>query len=384
MKIAAKSWIYLERAKEHLRRLETWLDTQFSAARTARGDDTGFLPDFCTGWVVFNVAVVAELLAIVIAMVMPGGLLAPSPGLEFLLVSLYIQWVALAGTAALCYARRFLNRLPNVRALTFAYLLLLAVTFAVSETTVWLLYLAGKIPSARPLWYSDFHILALSISAIANGLLLRLFVTKHELRNRALSEARLRLLALKARIRPHFVFNSLNIIASLVRSAPDKAEAAIEDMAQLFRMMLSDDENLVPIRNEIEVAQKYLALERLRLDSRLRVDWDIGKFPRKAVMPVLTLQPLLENAIRHGIEELPAGGTVGVRLWEENDRICIRVTNPLPVVRGRAKRQYPGQSLEDIRARFQSHYGEAAQLEACEDNGQFVVSVTLPTRGGLS
>lgn len=384
MDIAAKSRVYLEQTKEHLRRLEAWLDARLSAVRTARADDAGFLPDFCTGWVVFNVVVVAELLAIVIAMVMPNGLLALSPGAEFLLVSLYIQWVALAGTAALCYARRTLNRLPNVRALALAYLLLLATTFAVGEAALWLLYLTGKIPSARPLWYSDFHILALSISAIAHGLLLRFFVAKHELRQRTLSEARQRMLALKARIRPYFVFNSLNIIASLVRSAPEKAEAAIEDMAQLFRMMLSEDENLVPIRNELEVAQKYLALEGLRLDNRLHVDWDIGKFPRKAVMPVLTLQPLLENAIRHGIEELPAGGTVGVRLWEEDDRIRIRVTHPLPPVRGRARRVTAGQSLEDIRARFQSHYGEAAQLEAREDGDQFVVSVSLPTRGGMS
>jgi two-component system, LytTR family, sensor histidine kinase AlgZ len=101
-------------------------------------------------------------------------------------------------------------------------------------------------------------------------------------------------------------------------------------MADLFRMMLSQDEMLVPVKNEIDVAKKYLALEALRLDNRLTVNWDIGKFPRKAVMPVLTLQPLLENAIRHGIEELPAGGAIDMRLWEENDRIHIRVANPSP------------------------------------------------------
>lgn len=380
MELAAKSRMYLEQLKERLKRLEERLETRL--AQASRGGDTGFLPDFCTVWVIFNVVVVAELLAIVITVVVPRGFLTLSVWQDLLIVSLYIQWVALAGTAALCYTRRYLNRLPNLRALAFAYGLLLCVTFAVGELAVWILYLTGRLSSARPAWYSDFHIMGLSISAIAYGLLLRFFLAKHELRQRTLSEAQARLQALKSRIRPYFVFNSLNIIASLVRTAPDRAESAIEDMAELFRMMLSEDENLVPVRNEIDVARKYLALEQLRLDNRLAVDWDIGKFPRKTVMPVLTLQPLLENAIRHGIEELPAGGTLGVRLWEENARLHVRVTNPLPAVRGKHHTDGPGQSLEDIRRRLQGHYGDAARLEAREENGRLEVSVILPTRGG--
>ncbi|MEW6332567.1 MAG: histidine kinase, partial [Pseudomonadota bacterium] len=266
-------------------------------AETAPGEKTEFLPNFCTGEVVFNVVVVAEMLAIVINLIIPRNFLAPTAWQDLLLISIFIQWVALAGTAVLCYTRKYLNRLPNLQALGAAYLLLLLTTFVVSECVVWLLWALGRVESVRPVWYADFHILNLTISAIVNGLLLRLFLAKHELQNRTLSEARARLQALQSRIRPHFVFNSMNIIASLTRSAPEKAEAAIEDMADLFRMMLSQDEMLVPVKNEIDVANKYLALEALRLDNRLAVNWDIGKFPRKAVMPVLTLQPLLENAI---------------------------------------------------------------------------------------
>ena len=98
-------------------------------------------------------------------------------------------------------------------------------------------------------------------------------------------------------------------------------------------------------------------------------------------MPVLTLQPLLENAIRHGIEELPAGGTIDMRLWEENDRIYIRVTNPLPKARPKQAKFTPGQSLDNIRQRFQSHYGEQASLTSSEENGLFTVTVVLPIRG---
>ncbi len=378
MELAAKTRLLLDRLRGGARVAEQRLSP---TAEAAPGEKTEFLPNFCTGEVVFNVVVVAEMLAIVINLIIPRNFLSPTALQDLLLISIFIQWVALAGTAVLCYTRKYLNRLPNLRALGAAYLLLLLTTFVVSESVVWLLWALGRLNSARPAWYADFHILNLTISAIINGLLLRLFLAKHELQSRTLSEARAKLQALQSRIRPHFVFNSMNIIAALTRSAPEKAEAAIEDMADLFRMMLSQDEMLVPVKNEIDVAKKYLALEALRLDNRLTVNWDIGKFPRKSVMPVLTLQPLLENAIRHGIEELPAGGTVDVRLWEENDRIHIRVTNPLPKARPKQAKSTPGQSLDNIRQRFQSHYGEQAVLTSAEDNGLFTLTVVLPTRG---
>jgi two-component system sensor histidine kinase AlgZ len=378
MELAAKTRLLLDRLRGGARAAGQRL---MPAAETMPGEKTEFLPNFCTGEVVFNVVVVAEMLAIVINLIIPRNFLAASALQDLLLISIFIQWVALAGTAVLCYTRKYLNRLPNLRALGAAYLLLLLTTFVVSECVVWLLWALGRLNSARPAWYADFHIINLTISAIINGLLLRLFLAKHELQSRTLSEARARLQALQSRIRPHFVFNSMNIIASLTRSEPAKAEAAIEDMADLFRMMLSQDEMLVPVRNEIDVAKKYLALEALRLDNRLTVNWDIGKFPRKAVMPVLTLQPLLENAIRHGIEELPAGGIIDVRLWEENDRIYIRVANPLPKTRPKKAKLTPGQSLDNMRQRFQSHYGEQATLTSTEENGLFTVTVVLPIRG---
>lgn len=378
MELTAKTRMFLERLRGRTRDFEQRLAAPME---TTPGEKAEFLPNFCAGEVVFNVVVVAEMLAIVINLVVPRNFLSPSVLQDLLLISLFIQWVALAGTAVLCYTRKYLNRLPKLRALGSAYLLLLLTTFVVGECVIWLLWALGRLNSLRPAWYADFHILNLTISAIINGLLLRLFLAKHELTQRTLSEARAKLQALQSRIRPHFVFNSMNIIASLTRSAPEKAEAAIEDMADLFRMMLSQDEMLVPVKNEIDVAKKYLSLEALRLDNRLTVNWDIGKFPRKAVMPVLTLQPLLENAIRHGVEELPMGGTIDARLWEDNDRIHIRITNPLPRARAKQARSNPGQSLDNIRQRFQSHYGEQAMLASTEENGLFIVTVVLPTRG---
>lgn len=352
-----------------------------TAAPAHADAEEGLLPDFCAGPVVLNVVVIAQMFAFVITLItrrISVNLLQ-----DLLIVSLFVQWVALASVAALCWARHYLNRLPKPRALGMAYALLLLVTLAVSEAAVWLLYALGWLDSARPEWYAYFQIQNFTVSVLVNALALRYLLAKHELRQRTLSEARARIQALQSRIRPHFVFNSLNIIASLTRNEPARAEAAIEDMADLFRMMLSEDEQLVPIRKEIDVARKYVALETLRLDQRLHVEWDIGTFPRKAAMPVLTLQPLLENAVRHGIEALPAGGTIDVKLWEEDGNIHIRIANPLPAKPG-SRGESPARSLDNIRQRLQSHYGEAARLEAGDDGDRFRATAVIPMRGGTS
>ena len=342
-----------------------------------------FLPNFCHGWMIFNVAVIAEMLAIVITLV--SRQIFATPLQDLMYISILVQWIAITNIAALCYARKYLNRLPNIRALAMAYLLMLCITWFVGEASLWLLWSIGKITSPHPEWHTYFHIQNLSVSAIVTALALRYFLAKHELKQRASSEAKAKLQALQSRIRPHFVFNSLNIIASLTRSDPPKAEEAIEDMADLFRMMLNEDENLVPVKKEIEVARKYINLESLRLDNRLHADWDIGKFPRKAIMPVLTLQPLLENAIHHGIEPLPEGGVISIRLWEQNDNIHIRVANPVVRVKSSSKVKYPRgsheQALENIKQRFHSHYGDAASLETFRENDQYIVNVKLPIRG---
>lgn len=370
-------------------RFEGWLREGRALARLLLAPpedatDSGLLPDFCTGWIVFNVTVVAELIAILLALFVPGGLLSASAWIDWLLISVFVQWVALAGTAVLCQLRRYLNKLPNLRAIFMAYLVLLATTLAVGEITVMILWLAGKSTSLRPAWYADFQLYNFTIGAIAHGLLLRYFLAKHELTQRTRSEANARLQALQSRIRPHFVFNSLNIIASLTRREPAKAETAIEDMADLFRMMLTEDEMLVPVKNEIETARKYLALEGLRLDNRLTVNWDVGTYPRKSSIPVLTLQPILEYVIRHGIEEQAQGGTVDAQLREENDAIQIRVSAPAPRSKTRRTDAVRDNTLDNIRLRLQNHYGEAAQLLLREENEQTIITVRIPVRGGTT
>jgi two-component system, LytTR family, sensor histidine kinase AlgZ len=345
----------------------------------ASAADDAFLPDFCSAPVVVNVVVIAEIFAFIATLITRR--ISFSIIEDLALISLFVQWIALGSVAALCYTRAYLNRLPKLNAIALAYGLLLLVTLITTEAAVWLLYAFGRIASARPEWYGYFHIQNFTVSLLVNALVLRYILGKHELKQRTYSEARAKLQALQSRIRPHFVFNSLNIIASLTRNEPGRAENAIEDMADLFRMMLTEDEQLVPMRKEIEVAKKYLAIETLRLDQRLHVEWEVGTFPRKAAVPVLTLQPLLENAVRHGIENLPAGGTISVKLWEDSDKIHIQVENPYSPTKSKSGDD-SHQSLDNIRQRLQTHYGDAAQLKAGGDNGQYSVKVVIPTRGG--
>jgi two-component system sensor histidine kinase AlgZ len=353
----------------------------FAPLPASGADESHFLPNFCRGQAIFGIVVIAELLAIVITLITRR--IFDNLFQDLMLISLFMQWIGLASAAVLCVARRFLNRLPNARALGFAYLLLLAVELVVSEAAVWVLWLTGGSASPRPDWYGYFHIQNFSVAAILEALALRYFLARHQLRQRTLSEARARVEALRSRIRPHFLFNTMNVIASLMRSAPDKAETAMLDMADLLRSMLGENESLVPVNNEVATARKYVEIESLRLDNRLRVDWDIGKFPRKAVMPVLMLQPLLENAIHHGVEPNPSGGVIGVRLWEDGDTLHIAVTNSL--VRARSKGTAAGSgdnTLDSLRQRLASHYGPAASLEATEDRDRFTALVRIPTRGG--
>lgn len=361
----------------------SWVLRVFAPAPVAAGEEGHFLPNFCGGRAIGGIVLIAELLAIVITLVTRR--ISDNLFQDLLLVSLFVQWVALSGAATLCAARHFLNRLPNARALGFAFLLLLSVVLVVSEAAVWVLWLTGAVSSPRPEWYAYFHIQNFTVAAIINALALRYFLARHQLRQRTLSEAQARVEVLRSRMRPHFLFNTMNIIASLIRSAPDKAETAVVDMADLLRTMLGDSENLVPVSNEIAIAKKYLDIEALRLDNRLRVDWNVGKFQRKAVMPVLILQPLIENAIQHGIEAIPAGGTINVRLWEDGDTIHITVTNPLPRVRAKAAAVAPAHSeraLDNLRLRLASHYSDAARVEITQEPERFSVTVEIPIRGG--
>jgi two-component system, LytTR family, sensor histidine kinase AlgZ len=166
------------------------------------------------------------------------------------------------------------------------------------------------------------------LSALVCGVLLLYFRLRTHVLSLSLDDARLQVL--RARIRPHFLFNTINAVLGIVRTQPKRAETALEDMADLFRMAMSGEQDLVPLGHEIQLSKQYVALEQMRMGERLQVDWQINGVPDDALIPPLLLQPLLENAVYHGIEPLLQGGCIKIELRHSGDRMQINVENPCP------------------------------------------------------
>jgi len=226
--------------------------------------------------------------------------------------------------------------------------------------------------------HGAFVLRNLGIGAIVSALALRYFYIQHHSRQRMLAESEARFAALQARIRPHFLFNSMNTIASLTRSDATAAEAAIEDLADLFRASLGDGRKMIPLREELDLTRRYLRMEELRLGPRLRVQWEVAALPDDAQIPPLTLQPLVENAIYHGIERLAEGGTVTIRGQIEGELITLGVTNP--VVAGSQQRAGNRVAVDNIRQRLAFHFGESARLSCAPEDGHYRAAITLPYR----
>ncbi len=190
----------------------------------------------------------------------------------------------------------------------------------------------------------------------------------------AIDEARLQ--ALQARIRPHFLFNCINAVLSLIRSQPKRAETALEDMADLFRVLMADNRDLVPLAQEIALCRQYLALEKLRLEERLIIEWQIDDMPPDALIPPLLLQPLIENAVYHGIEPLPTGGKITIQIYTKRNEVHLVLSNPYSI---KNTRHIGNQmALKNIKERLTLHFDLEATLKSSQSNGEYQVHITLP------
>ena len=219
----------------------------------------------------------------------------------------------------------------------------------------------------------------LVLSALVSVLLLGYFRLFAKAYSPALAEARLQ--ALQARIRPHFLFNSLNTVLSLLRRDPKRAERALEDLADLFRALMSDGRSLVRLADEIALLERYAAIEQLRLGERLRMSWDLDSAPVDALLPPLLLQPLLENAVYHGVEPGTGIGDVLVRIERRGERVHVRIENPShePGAGGRAGNHM---ALDNVRERLMLFYDAEARLASRIEDGRYRVEIELPYRAG--
>ena len=227
------------------------------------------------------------------------------------------------------------------------------------------IWIFDDLPTLSRVLFCSFAICALT---------LYYFNLRQRASSPAVAEARLQ--ALQARIRPHFLFNSINAVLSLIRSQPKQAEAALEDMADLFRVLMADNRELVPLAQEIALCRQYLALEKLRLNERLNIQWQIDNMPPDAMIPPLILQPLLENAVYHGIEPLADGGTINIQIYSKLNEIHLVLTNPY---RTQNNHQHGNKmALNNIKERLTLHFDLEASLKSKQENGVYEVHITLP------
>jgi two-component system sensor histidine kinase AlgZ len=342
-----------------------------------------FLPDFCAGRMALAIVLIVELVAIVIALGRQA--IHDNFWVDLAVTSMFLLWVGLGCAMVLCRTRPRLSRMSTPQASTVALVIMVGIVGLVSEAAFQLgQYFTGGAPTMLNI-FPEHHVAFLmrnmAIGFIVSSLALRYFYVSTEWKRTVELEARARIHALQARIRPHFLFNSMNTIAALTRSNPSLAEEAVQDLADLFRASLSDARQRISLREEIEVARVYQRIEQLRLGKRLRVEWRIDALPMDAQMPSLLLQPLLENAIYHGIERLADGGQVDVDGRFDGTMIHIQVANPVAPSSARDEHSGNKLALDNIAQRLQLAWPDAirsAQVEITQDTDRFSVTLQFP------
>lgn len=345
-------------------------------AKLNKQDNISFLPNFCSAEVLFVVVLSAELLAIVLSLALP--IYSRDILFDLAMNSLFVQWISLTCVGLLCLLRRYFARLTEKNAALLSYLIILIVSFIISELAWWSLYVyPNKIIPTR-----DLHVLfllrSMGIAAIVGAGVLRYLYVQHQWRKNIEATATSRYQALQSRIRPHFLFNCMNTIASLTRKSPELAEQSVEDLADLFRASLLEPTELYKISEEWKLCQHYLRIEAHRLGDRLSIDWKINAIPNDALIPPLSLQPLLENAIYHGIERLSEGGTITIEGKLLNNELSISFTNPIPAADIKDEHKGNKHAQENIRQRLNTMFGEKSALMIRNIDNHYSVELTLP------
>lgn len=323
------------------------------------------LPDFRNLGTVLRIVLAVNGIALFLALAQ-----ADTPGelwQSMLYGSALLQPVLLSALLALYALNPWLGRMTYPRAA-------LAVTFSVVLLTFAIARLGGELFAATEGAGGFVELRRCLIAALMALLLLGYF----RWRTLALSPARdeARLHALQARIRPHFLFNSINAVLAIVKREPKRAETALEDMADLFRMAMNDTHELVALKDEVALAERYLALEKLRMGERLQVRWHTADMPDNALIPPLVLQPLLENAVYHGVEPQAGGSVIEVGIHLADNRLHLEVRNPLSATARHTDGNHL--ALANIRERLALLFDVEAEYRVERDDGSYAVQIVIP------
>ncbi|HET7301219.1 MAG TPA: histidine kinase, partial [Oleiagrimonas sp.] len=283
-------------------------------------------------------------------------------------------WLAMVIGVALCKLRPLLLHLPGIAAYAGVWLLILAIVALASGVVGWLDH--ALMMHLTPPSILRFVTASTTISALIGAALLRYFHVVAQWQARQAASARAQVDALQARIRPHFLFNSMNTVAALIRVDPEAAETTVENLAELFRAALGS-EGESSLGEELALVDRYLAIEQWRLGERLHVERRIdGNLPLAMPMPRLLLQPLVENAVRHGIGPRREGGTIMLEGRADADGIRLTIINPLP--EDGAAMPGNGLGLDNVRQRLHYHFGTAAGIDIARADDRFIVTMRLP------
>lgn len=323
------------------------------------------VPDFCNLGTWLRVMIGANALALMGALARNREL-ARLPG-EFVELAALVEPIVLCSLLVPCVGRSWLARVGEKRAALVVLALAMALGAALALLLAPIAGTEGASAWRVAMW-----------SGLGAVVLLTWFDLAARVHAPALAEARL--MALTARIRPHFLFNSLNAVLGVIRSDPRRAETAIEELAELFRVLMKDNRELVPLSDEIALARQYLDLERLRLGERLQVRWDVESCPPDALVPPLMLQPLLENAVYHGIEPLSGPGEIRVLLARRRDRLLIEIANPRDTAGAGGHHTGSQMALANIRERLLLFFDIEASLAIEANAGQHRVRIEFPYR----
>lgn len=333
------------------------------------------LPDFCSARTVLTVMLIGELLAIVLTL---RDIRWSVDSLIYLAyASLFIQWIALTDIAVLCYGRRVFGGFNTRTKIISAFIGLQIVTLLISEIgyriVIWV--------DLRD-YPADFHwhllVSNLFISIIITAIAFHYFWLQTQSISRLHAETNAKIEALQARIRPHFLFNSLNTIANLIHADPDTAEEAIIDLSELFRSAMGK-QDAVSLNEEMELTRRYVNMEKLRLGERLNVHWSMPSPLPMIRLPALMVQPLVENAIYHGVEPMVETGNVFIELERTETHLEIHVRNPVPnTAQIKQRRKGNKIALNNIRQRMTLSYGTKGDMIIKHDDKEHQVILKIP------
>lgn len=320
------------------------------------------LPNFSNFGVILRVLVLANLMGVAAALVRTPDLGATLREIQD--VSVHLQPVVLLALGIFAVTNRVLARLPYAWGVFTVLVVCAAIAVAVE------ILLAALFPLAS----ASSPLRAGVLAVAAASLILGYFHMRARILSPAVTEARLA--ALQARIRPHFLFNSINAVISLVRSDPKRAERALLDLADLFRVLMGNNRELVPLERELNLSWQYLELEQLRLGDRLKVVWHIDKMPKDALVPPLVLQPLLENAVYHGVEPVAQSGEITVNIYRHREQVHLVVKNPCPP--GAGHHAGNRMAMQNIRERLALHFDAEAMMKAERVGETYQVHIVMP------